>query len=73
MDDAGVRESVGVLCERQEGYPAATGALGRTLVLDQDLVDRGMWRCVVSCASCAGQPLGFCVDAGHDQQVREGG
>lgn len=74
VTDAGVRESVGVLSETQQMggedvLPPTTGELGRIVRLNQDAVDRGLL-CTVSCELCAGQPMGGCIDAGHNQQVR---
>lgn len=70
VDGRGARESVGVLCDGQEGVPRPEGTLGTIEDLDRKYVgDRGV-RCVVSCQLCAGLPLGRCVDAGHHQQVR---
>lgn len=68
VNDAGARESIGLLSEGQG--PPPTGVLGRRVVLDQAAIDDGVI-CIVSCPSCAGQPLGSCMDAGHEQQVSE--
>lgn len=87
VTDEGVRESIGVLSEKQLVFedqdggktaanaaaaavlPPTTGDLGRVVRLNQDAVDRGIL-CTVSCEQCAGQPLGQCIDAGHNQQVK---
>lgn len=86
VTDEGVRESLGVLSEKQLVFedqgdgdaaaaaaaavlPPTTGELGRIVRLNQDAVDRGIL-CTVSCEQCAGQPLGQCIDAGHQQQVK---
>lgn len=66
VDDDGVRSSIGVLADGLG--PPPIGMLGRTVVLDQSAVDNGLI-CTVSCPVCAGQPLGGCIDAGHEQQV----
>lgn len=70
VDGRGARESVGVLCDGQDGVPPPEGTLGTIEDLDREYdADREV-RCMVSCQQCAGLPLGRCVDAGHHQQVR---
>lgn len=70
VDGHGARESVGVLCDGQDGVPPPEGTLGTIEDLDLEYVADRRVRCMVSCQQCAGLPLGRCVDAGHHQQVR---
>ena len=73
VDGHGARESVGVLCDGQDGVPSpAEGALGTIEDLDLKYVADRRVRCMVSCELCAGLPLGGCIDRGHQQQVGGG-
>eukprot|EP00904_Undaria_pinnatifida_P009273 jgi/Undpi1/5476/HiC_scaffold_2.g00755.m1 len=70
VDGHGARESVGVLCDGQDGVPSpAEGALGTIEDLDLKYVADRRVRCMVSCELCAGLPLGGCIDRGHQQQA----
>lgn len=74
VDGHGARESVGVLCDGQQGVPSpAEGVLGTIEDLDLEYVVDRRVKCMVSCELCAGLPLGGCIDRGHQQQVGGGG